>query len=317
MIDFKGIDISKWNGKNDFERAKKEIDFAIIRSSYGYGKSGFINGGIDEKFYENYKKAKDLGMCVGVYHYSYARTLEEAELEAQKVLEVLDGRKLDLPVFYDVEDEILFTYDKNITDRIIVFTKIIQNAGYRAGFYANKHWMANYINREKLKNRNLMQWIAYYNNVLFEQNPYYFKGSYDIWQYTSSGKVDGITNFGNGIQSVDMNIMYENFCNSSKKDLIDRDLSDLRDLQKENFYLIPENAHFELTVNKIFVREAPNRKSKKVSFYTKGETVSYDYYTINDGHVWISYIARSGHRRYMAIGEHNGYRRTSVWGKFY
>lgn len=317
MKDFKGIDLSKWNGENNFEIAKKEIDFAIIRCSYGYGKVGFINGGVDERFEENYKRAKEAGMCIGVYHYSYARTLEEAELEARKVLEVLDGRELDLPVFYDVEDEILLTYDKNITDRIVVFTKIIQNAGYRAGFYANLDWMENYINREKLKNKNLMQWIAYYNNVLYGKNPHYFKGSYDIWQYSSNGKVNGISNYGHGIQSVDMNIMYENFCNSSKKNLIDDSCTNLRELQKDNFYLIPEVAHFELEVNKIFVRELPDRKSKKVAYYTRGEVVSYDYYTINDGHVWISYIARSGHRRYMAIGEHNGYRRTSVWGRFF
>lgn len=316
MKDFRGIDLSIWNGDNNLKEAKNEIDFVIIRTSYGYDDS-FINSGIDEKFEENYENAKKEGLLVGVYHYSYARNIKEAELEAQRVLSVLGGRNLDLPVFYDVEDEILFLEGRDITDRIIAFVKIIQNSGYKAGFYANKYWMENYIDREKLENRNLMQWIAYYNEGLFNENPHFFKGSYDILQYTNEGRVNGVSNYGNGIQSVDMNIMYENYCNNSKKKLLEDSYEDLKDLQRPEYYLIPEEANFVLEVDKIYVREKPSRKSNRVAYYTRGEVVSYDYYTINDGHVWISYIARSGNRRYMAIGEHNGYRRTSVWGSFY
>lgn len=311
MKDFKvGVDLSVWNGENNFEIARENLDFVILRSSYGYDGGIFINSGVDERFFENYENARRAGICIGVYHYSYARNVNEAKLEAKKVLDVLHKRHLDLPIFYDVEDDVLFSYDDNITDRIIAFTEIIQSAGYRAGFYTNLYFMGNYIDVDRLKNRNLTKWIAYYNEDLFEENPSYFKGSYHIWQYTSAGKLDGISNYGDGIDRVDMNIMYDDFCNNKKEFFSDIE-------EEDRFYLIPENAHFELMVDKIFVREKPSRKSKKITYYSRGETVAYDYYTINDGHVWISYIGMSGNRRYMAIGEHNGINRTSVWGRLY
>lgn len=79
---------------------------------------------------------------------------------------------------------------------------------------------------------------------------------------------------------------------------------------------VTERATFTLTVNAINVRSEPTLSSPVVAVYKKGQSVHYDSYCIANGYVWISYISYSGKRRYMAIGEHNGYRRTSVWGTF-
>lgn len=80
---------------------------------------------------------------------------------------------------------------------------------------------------------------------------------------------------------------------------------------------VPERASFTLTVDKINVRNEPSTKTGKiVATYKKGELVNYDSYTIANGYVWISYVSTSGARRYMAIGEWDGHRRTSVWGTF-
>lgn len=79
---------------------------------------------------------------------------------------------------------------------------------------------------------------------------------------------------------------------------------------------VAEVGKFTLTVDAINIRETPDRSSKIVGFYKKDQSVIYDSYCISDSLVWISWIGASGNRRFMAIGNHNGYRRTSVWGTF-
>lgn len=79
---------------------------------------------------------------------------------------------------------------------------------------------------------------------------------------------------------------------------------------------VPEEATFTVTVDKINIRREPSRSSQAVAHYSKGQSVKYDSYCVNDSHVWISWIGGSGLRCYMAIGEHNGNARTSVWGTF-
>ena len=63
----------------------------------------------------------------------------------------------------------------------------------------------------------------------------------------------------------------------------------------------------------IDVRNEPTAKGTPVATYGKGDRVNYDSYVVANGYVWISYVSNSGTRRYMAIGEHDGYRRTSTW----
>lgn len=76
---------------------------------------------------------------------------------------------------------------------------------------------------------------------------------------------------------------------------------------------VPEVASVEVDVDQINVRNEPTAKGTPVATYGKGDRVNYDSYVVANGYVWISYISNSGTRRYMAIGEHDGYRRTSTW----
>ena len=95
----------------------------------------------------------------------------------------------------------------------MAYINIIQQAGYRAGVYANLNWFTNYIDTSRLP-KNCDLWIAHYNKNLFESNKALYKGKYSIWQYASNGyKVDGITNFGGGIKNVDVNIAYKDYGN--------------------------------------------------------------------------------------------------------
>lgn len=99
-MEFKGIDVSKWQENIDWKKVKNAgIDFAIIRE--GYGKKSPTQ--IDKKFKENIESAKSVGINCGVYHYSYADSIDDAVNEAQFCLENIQGYTLEYPVIFDVE----------------------------------------------------------------------------------------------------------------------------------------------------------------------------------------------------------------------
>lgn len=190
---YKGIDVSKWNGTIDWKKVKNSgIEFAIIRT--GYGRAG--ENQIDKFFKQNIKNAKAAGVKVGVYHYSYADSVEDAKTEAKFCLSILNGEKLDLPVYFDMEEEsIVRKYDKKtMTNMCIAFCSEIEKAGYWAGVYSNKNWFTHYLDYNELKARYTL-WLAHYGI----DSP---SLDCDMWQYTDKGKVNGITG------NVDMNYMY-------------------------------------------------------------------------------------------------------------
>lgn len=211
----KGIDVSKWNGSNDFELAKKSgTEFVIIRSNFGYSDS-FKNSGFDPYFEENYNRCRQANLPIGVYCYNYANTVSQAREEAQRTLTCINNKTVDIAVFCDAEDQEFLKGD-NVTDKIIAYLKYIKDAGYKIGVYANKNWFDNHIDLNRIKNElgQVITWIAHYNSNLYNNNPNHYKGQYDIWQYGSEGyTMPGISGTGGGISYVDTNISYIDFNN--------------------------------------------------------------------------------------------------------
>ncbi len=191
-MEYRGIDISKYQGTVDFKKVKDTgVEFVIARIGYG-----MYENQKDPRFEEYYKDAVDNNMPVGVYLYSYALNVDDAKREADVVLNWLKNRRLNLPVYYDIEDKSQENLGKTtLTNMCIAFCDRIEKAGYWAGVYANKYWLTSILNAEELQKRYTI-WVAQYNT----ENTY--KGRFDMWQYTSGGKVNGI----NG--NVDMNILY-------------------------------------------------------------------------------------------------------------
>ena len=209
---YKGIDVSKYQGNINFKKVKNYIDFAIIRIGYGRYESQK-----DPKFESNYEGFKDCNVPVGVYLYSYAKSVSDAKKEADVVIKWLNGRKLNLPVYYDIEDKSQINLGKNtLTSMCEAFCEKIEDAGYWAGIYANKYFFTTYLDYKKLEKKYTI-WVAQYNNT----NTY--NGKYDMWQYTSSGRVSGISG------NVDMNYLYRNiFINNGGS------VNDLPDLSDYN-----------------------------------------------------------------------------------
>ena len=190
----KGIDVSEFQGKIDWEKVKNDgIEFAILRCGYGMD---FSNQD-DVEYERNANECERLGIPYGVYLMSYANTVEKARSEAKHVLRLIEGRKISLGVWYDIEDNGTSgaINKETLTNIINTFCNTIKNAGHRVGVYANLNWLENKI--EKTIKDNYDIWVAqYYSKCEYE-------GKYIMWQHTSSGKVNGIST------NVDMNILYE------------------------------------------------------------------------------------------------------------
>lgn len=137
-----GLDISKHQGSLNFKSIAKDNSFVILR--IGYGVSGTADQK-DAKFEEFYKQAKEAGLQVGGYYYSYAKTVTQAKQEAKNCLKYLGGKKLDYPLYYDMEDPGTSgkTSATNIANMVDAFCKEIKAAGYTPGVYASTSWFKN------------------------------------------------------------------------------------------------------------------------------------------------------------------------------
>jgi len=190
----KGIDISFAQGNVDFSKLKGAVDFVIIRCGYG----GNYTSQDDTYWTKNVAGCEKYGIPYGVYLYSYATTLEKAKSEAKHALRLLKGHKPAYPVFLDLEESRISALgNSTILPIAKAFCAEIEKAGYQYGTYANKNWFSNYLTDKWYDGK--VKWLAQYNSSVT------YKGDYDIWQYSDSGKVSGI----NG--KVDMNFCYLSF----------------------------------------------------------------------------------------------------------
>lgn len=195
----KGIDVSNYQPNIDYKKAAKEIDFAIIRSSYtGHGMKSIYR---DNSFEKHYKGFTDAGVPVGVYHYSCATTVDEGIREANFVLELIKGKKLAYPVIIDIEDEYhqMKAGKKKLTDAVIAFLAKIEASGYFAMFYTNRYWLTNFLDAERMKPYDM--WVADWTGT--KDNP--LPALAGIWQYSEKGKVSGIAG------NVDVNRAYKDY----------------------------------------------------------------------------------------------------------
>ncbi|WP_346960990.1 GH25 family lysozyme [Faecalicatena contorta] len=180
----KGIDVSEHQGKIDWEKVKAAgIDFAILRCGYGNDESYQDDG----QWARNVSECERLGIPYGVYIYSYATNLNMAKSEAAHVLRLLKGHTPSYPVYLDMEDRTTEGVGTKMLGSIAkTFCDTISNAGYKTGIYANLDWWSRLLTDAVFNNSSWSKWVAQYNTTCD------YGGSYDIWQCTSSGKVNGI-----------------------------------------------------------------------------------------------------------------------------
>lgn len=198
MAEYFGIDVAKWNGIIDWHKAKisGKIKFAILKVTNKQNK-------VEESFERNYAGCSNQNIPVGVYRYVYAKTTNEAIKEAKAILSVLKKRVVPCGIWLDMEDSSLVKLGKTKLNSIIATEKkILEDAGYQVGVYCNQNWYDNILDSAKI---DLPFWIAIYgkNNGKKDRTPKVNKKHVLWgWQYTSKGKVAGVSG------NVDLNACY-------------------------------------------------------------------------------------------------------------
>ncbi len=193
-----GIDVSKWQGKIDWQKVKKAgIDFAIIRIGYRAENGKLYR---DSNADYNIQQAQKAGVLVGVYFFSTATTRTEAMEEANWTISAIKGYKISYPVVYDCEgfknsDSRMYSLTaEQRTQNALSFLDTIKKSGYESMFYGSKSDLADptAFNIAKIE-KSYKIWVAQYKNPPYPQSqkPDY-NGRYDMWQYTDKGIVSGV-----------------------------------------------------------------------------------------------------------------------------
>ena len=206
MAQLKGIDVSVWNGSINWAQTKKEIDFAILRIGYGREVSQK-----DTRFEANYAGCKANNIPVGGYWYNYAKTVDDAKREADACIKCLNGRKFDYPIWYDIEENLVFATGKaNVSKIAEVFCEALKAAGYKVGIYSSYCTFQAYFT-EEVKNKYDI-WLAHVGNGGAPLSNTGYPGHKEMWQYSWKGRYSGI----NG--DVDEDWSYVNYAAQDDKD---------------------------------------------------------------------------------------------------
>lgn len=201
-ISYLGVDISRYQKDVDFSSLKADgIEYVMIRlGARGY-KTGALQ--LDEYFAANLQGAKDAGLDIGIYFYSQAVSVVEAQEEADLVIANLKDQKITYPVAFDME------FVENDTSRVetlskdertaisIAFLSKIQAAGYIPMLYGNTEWLMKRVDLSKMTD--YCVWLSEEADI--PKYPY----TYEMWQYTKQGTVNGIEGF------ADLNISFVDY----------------------------------------------------------------------------------------------------------
>ncbi|MCL1823872.1 MAG: glycoside hydrolase family 25 protein [Oscillospiraceae bacterium] len=202
-VELLGIDVSSWQGNINWARVKAAgVKFAMLRA--GHGKTTNRDMFEDSYFKANVEGAIANGIDVGVYFYSTARNVSEAEAEANFLISIIKDYEITYPVVFDIEDELHKKLSKaQITAITEAFCGVIAENGYFPMIYSYRTFLEDKIEQSVLEKYAV--WVAEWNTKTVYKNDYY------MWQYSSKGKVSGITG------DVDLNIAYCDFAEIIRK----------------------------------------------------------------------------------------------------
>ena len=283
------IDVSSYQGNINWQQVKSaginKVILKIIRKD--------LNP--DVKFEEYYSNCKATNIdVIGVYNYSYATTAAKAKTDAQKVLTILNGRKVK--VWLDVEDKCQQGLGSVLKDIINTYQSVIESAGYSFGVYTGmsfyQSYLKPYISQIKCKDWWIARYYNSYNKMDLSISPneqYNPKNTIgrDIygWQYSSSGVVPGIAG------NVDLNMLYNVSNNSTSSNPSTSSETSVTLLGK-----------ITTVSSNLTIRSQPNTNATVLGSYTKASIVqltaktSNGWYRTDKGYISGSYVS-------IAIGQ--------------
>lgn len=214
----KGIDVSKHNGTISWDIVKNHIDFAILRAGYGTT--------VDSKFHYNATKCNELNIPIGIYWFSYAKSVNQALDEANTCIKTIAKYKIDYPVCFDFEYDSVNNAKKKgviVTKNLMVeMAKTFLFQIEKAGYYAMNYTNIDFLNRgfSEITNR-FDTWLAQWG----KSSPSKPCG---IWQYSSTGSIPGISG------NVDLNYAMKSYGRPASK-------STLTDSEKAKVLKLPDS----------------------------------------------------------------------------
>ncbi len=198
----KAIDVSSVQKEINWKKVRAdEVEHAIIRTILKRGKP-------DPRAKENFEAAKAVGISTDAYKYCYAMSGDEAIIEAMKVVDFLKSIPVSCKIWWDMEWENQRNNltRQQITDLVKAAADVILDAGFEFGVYCNLDWYRNVLLSEQLP---YDFWIARYPKKSKDdgtlQESLRPNVGEKIWQYTSKGKVDGISTY---VDLNDMNAIF-------------------------------------------------------------------------------------------------------------
>lgn len=192
-----GIDVSRYQGTIDWEAAKNAgVKFAFLKTVSTNNRE-FGGLYIDPSFERNYAECKRLGIPVGAYYYTYAQDKNYADKELVLFKQAVTGKQFEMPLVVDVEDNLLRPLlRETLTDLVMYAADTIKGWGCYPMIYTYEHYKNNELNMNRLSVYDL--WLADYRG----KRPLW---KHEIWQYSSKGKVNGVSG------NVDLNYSYKDY----------------------------------------------------------------------------------------------------------
>ena len=182
------IDVSVHNGKIDWNKVKATDIYGVIL------RIGFWSSE-DTRFSEYISEIKRLNIPYGIYLFSYAENGYQASIESDFTNQMISKYNLNptLGIFYDLEswyvadDNNSYSISKDDYEMMVnTYVSSVSNYvgnKYKVGVYASTNYIKERFNDNT---KRYVDWVADYRGYCG------YQGSYSLWQYTSSGYVDGI-----------------------------------------------------------------------------------------------------------------------------
>ena len=211
----KGIDIANIEHNTKPDGSYEPIDWESLKAQ-GYDfvilKVGSNYSGKSNTFEMDYAGAKAAGLGVGAYYYAYSSTVSGTRKDAQEVLEWIEGKQFEYPIYYDIEESYLAeNLSKDLlTELITTFIEELQANGYYSALYVNANWLNNILDTETIVSR----FDIWYARFVLEESPTWdesFGKQLSMWQYTDKGIAEGIRDY------IDINYCYRDYPTLMKK----------------------------------------------------------------------------------------------------
>ncbi|QNK41523.1 GH25 family lysozyme [Caproicibacter fermentans] len=275
-VAYKGIDVSRYQGTVDWAAVKNYgIDFAMIRTGFG---SENWSTQTDPYFETNYSNAKANGLKVGAYHYSYATSVEMAETEADFCLHILNGRQLDYPVAYDVEDKDQWGLSTDTLGQMVqAFCSKLEAAGYKTVVYSYYSFYKAHLTSPL---------VAQYDTWIAHSTDMTSFSPYTMWQY-GQRSVPGVSG------SCDVDYSFYDYSGSGSGSGDGITTPTVPDSSEQNFtcdttgtYTFGTNSiyYYKITTNDTFTPSASSSNPAAVSVsYSKRLTDGFLYKITNNG----------------------------------